>query len=60
MATRIVKISHIKGQNLVGIPKKLAIAGGFDKAEYAKIWLTEGNIIHVKGLRSNGDKERDV
>jgi len=56
----IVKISHTRGQNFIGIPKNLAIAAGLDKREYAKIWLTEGEIIKIKGINLNDNEDFDI
>jgi len=60
MMSRIVKISHTRGQTLIGIPKNLAIAAGLDKSDYAKIWLTEGKVMKLKGINLNDGKERDI
>lgn len=60
MMAQIVKISHTRGQTLIGIPKNMAIAAGLDKCEYGKIWLTEGHVIKLKGIKLDDHEERDI
>ena len=60
MMAHIVKISHTRGQNFIGIPKNLAIAAELDKSDYAKIWLIEGKVIKLKGINLNDHEEGDV
>jgi len=60
MMANIVKISHTRGQTLIGIPKDMAIAAGLDKCGYAFIWRTEEIKIHIKGITEDEHKERDL
>lgn len=60
MSVYIVRITHTRGQNHVGIPKALAIAGGFEQREYVKVWLTDQGIINIEGFDTEGDEKDDV
>ena len=60
MVEYIVKISHTRAQNLIGIPKKLAIDGSFDKCNYAKVWLNDEKILHNEGVAGRGGEKTTV
>ena len=60
MSPRIIKVSHTRGQNFIGIPKNMAVEAGLDKCDYAFIWRTGKETIHIKGIKQNGYKERDI
>jgi len=60
MMAQIVKISHTRGQTLIGIPKNMASAAGLNENSYAKVWLTEGQVIKLKGINLDDYEERDV
>jgi len=60
MGHKIVKISHTRGQTIIGIPKELANKGGFGQAEYAEIWLVGKRIINIRGLRQDEGRKGDV